>query len=234
LLVEPSSSELVQMPVADPSSSRLLRAAKLELGPDGTLRGDVEETRTGALATFIRSRMLRSPLADRSKVLEGFLSSFLTSFQLTKAAVGNLDDPDADLILHYSFEAPNYAKSAGPLLLLRSRVLGEKSSDIMEKPRHYSVDFGYVATEVDNIEIRLPDGYVVDELPRPTKAQFAFAEYFSQIQQSSRTVRYNRQFRVKQLSVDTPGFEDLKRLYRQIASDEDANVVLKRTGTDTR
>jgi hypothetical protein len=229
LLVNPPNSELVQLPVSEPSANKLVRSGKLELGADGTLRGEVNETRSGAQAIAIRTRLQRAAASDRSKVLEGFLSNFLTQYRLTGASVGNLDDPDLDLILHYTFEASNYAKVAGPLLLLRPRVLGEKSDDVMEKPRHYPVEFAYASTESDTFEIRLPEGYIVDELPPPMKAQFGFADYSSQIEQKGQTLRYARQYSVKDVSVDEPKFADLKRLYRQIAADERANAVLKRS-----
>ena len=229
LLVNAPNSELVQLPVSDPSANKLVRFGKLELAADGTLRGEISETRTGALAAAIRTRLQHAALADRSKVLEGFLSTFLAQYRLTAASVGNLDDADADLILHYTFEASNYAKVAGPLLLVRPRVLGEKSDDVMEKPRHYPVEFAYASSEADTFEIRLPEGYVVDELPPPMKAQFDFADYSSQIEQTGQTLRYVRQYRVKDVSVEEPKFGDLKRLYRQIAADERANAVLKRS-----
>ena len=74
----------------------------------------------------------------------------------------------------YRFSARNYAKPMGSLLLVRPRVLGVKSDDVMEgKERKYPVELGGTTLESDLYDISLPPGYVVDELPSPVNSSFA-------------------------------------------------------------
>src|SRR5207249_11308314 len=109
------------------------------------------------------------------------LSHSLSAFQLNKAAYSNLNQVDRPFGYQYSLVAQNYAKTAGNLLLVRPRVLGSNSSDLLEKkePRMFPVEFDGPAKNMDTIEITLPAGYEVDDLPPPVNADYSFASYHS-------------------------------------------------------
>jgi hypothetical protein len=53
---------------------------------------------------------------------------------------------------NYTLEAPNYAKAAGDLLLVRPRVLGSKSSGLLEtkEARQYPVEFEFYRVIADD------------------------------------------------------------------------------------
>jgi hypothetical protein len=124
---------------------------------------------------------------------------------------------------------PGYAKPAEDLLLVRPRVLGEKSSDILEKkePREYPVEFEGPRRDTDEIEITVPEGYQLDELPPPADAEFSFGSYHSKTVADGNVIRYTRTLELKELSVPVSHVEDLKKFYRVIASDERNTAVLK-------
>jgi len=94
----------------------------------------------------------------------------------------------------------------------------------------YPVEFEGPEKNTDNIEITLPAGYEVDDLPPPTNADYSFASYHSKTEVSGNTLKYTRTFEVKELSVPLNKVEDLKKLYRIIAGDERATAVLKPAG----
>ena len=129
----------------------------------------------------------------------------------------------------YSFEAANYAKNAGSLLLVRPRVIGSKSSALLEtrEARNFSIEFECPAQDTDTFEITLLPGYKVDDLPPPVDVDFSFASYHSKTAVSGNAIRYGRTFEVKELSVPVSKAEELKKFYRIIASDERNTVVLK-------
>jgi hypothetical protein len=113
--------------------------------------------------------------------------------------------------------------------LVRPRFIGNKSSDLLEtkEPRKYPVEFEGPSRDTDTFEITLPAGYEVDDLPPPVNADYSFASYHSKTEVSGNTLKYTRTFEVKELSVPLGKVEDLKKLYRIIASDERNTAVLK-------
>ena len=230
LLVAGDGGELVGLPLQPPPTNRLYRVGKLTLSPAGTLSGDVQEVRWGAPAASRRSQFLNAKGEDRQKVLESFLTAFLGGFLLTQATAENLERFDETLVLHYGFTANNYAKRAGNLMMVRPRVLGQKSSDVMEgKERKYPVEFDALSLETDMFEITLPPGYKLDELPPPVEVDYGFAAYRSKVELDGSVLRYQREYQVKEVKVPTERLADLKKFYRQIAADERASAVLQRT-----
>jgi len=230
LLVGPDAGELVKLPELPPEMNGIRRMAKLALSPAGTMTGDVQEVRVGDRA-WAQRWALRTVTkdSDRIKPIETLLSHSLANFQITKATVGNLQRPDLPFVYNYSVVTQNYAKTAGNLLLVRPRFVGNKSSDLLEtkEPRKYPVEFEGPSQDIDTFEITLPAGYEVDDLPPPVNADYSFASYHSKTEVSGSTLKYTRTFEIKELSVPVSKVDDLKKLYRIIAGDERNTAVLK-------
>lgn len=231
LILTENGGDLQKLALLPPETNKLIRTAKLELTPEGTLSGTVEEVRAGSFASGTRARLLEQKADDRAKVLESFLGGFLGSFRLTKASVANLEDNSRELILNYSFVATGYAKNAGPLLLVKPRVLGEKSDDVLEtgKERKYPVEFDDASVQRDIYEITVPNGYEADELPDPLQIKLDFAEYSSKTELTANTLKYSREFIQRQVFVPLEGIPNLRKFYRQISAEERSSAVLKKS-----
>jgi hypothetical protein len=89
------------------------------------------------------------------------------------------------------------------------------------------VEFYEPRRDADSYEIALPAGYVVDDLPPPVDADYSFASYHSKTETKGNAIVYTRSFEVKELSVPVAKLDELKTLYRIIASDERNTAVLK-------
>jgi hypothetical protein len=230
LLVTSDGGELVELPRQPPAMNGIQRTGILTLDPMGTLSGEVSETRVGDRAWSERMR-LRSVTksADRIKPIEDLLAGSLSLFTISKATIENLNLTDLPFGFHYTFQAQNYAKNAGGLLLVRPRVLGVKSSGILEtkEPRRFAIEFEGPSRDTDTFEIAIPAGYVVDDVPPPVDADYSFASYHAKTEVKDNRIHYSRTLEVKELSVPVARADELKRFYRIVASDERNTVVLK-------
>ena len=229
LIAADQGGELVKLPLLPPDSNKLVRRAKFQLNADGSLIGSVDEMRYGSEATSEREQLLATPGADRAKILESFLGSFLAGFHLTQASVSNLEKPGESLGLHYQFDADHYAKSAGNLLMLHPRVLGEKVSGLVDATeRNFPVEFEEASLQTDDFEITLPPGYVVDDTPAPMDAESPFATYASQVKVDGQTIHYTRTYQVKAVVVPVEQLNTLRGFDQRVLADERSNVVLRR------
>jgi transglutaminase-like putative cysteine protease len=235
MLVTPDGGELLALPQLSTDSNGIERTAKMTLDDTGTLRGDVHEIRFGDRASSQRYT-LRSTTqdTDRIKPVESVAGASFSTFQILKATVANLRVADRPFEWNYTLEVPNYAKAAGDLLLVRPRVLGSKSSGLLEtkEARRYPVEFEGPERDTDVFEIELPAGYQLDELPPPINLDDGFASYQSKSEIVGRTLRYTRTFEIKNLSVPASEAEKLRKFYRVIADDERNSAVLKRVSHD--
>ena len=233
LLVTPGGGELVELPQQPSAMNSIQRVGKLTLDVNGMLQGDVKEVRLGDQAWSERWR-LRSVTnnTDRIKPIESLLAGSLSSFQITRASLVNVDHTDQPFGFNYTFESGNYAKLAGNLLLVRPRVLGSKSSGILEtkEPRKFPLEFDGPSRDTDSFDIALPPGYEVDELPTPVDVEYSFGSYHSKTEASGQILHYTRTLEIKELSVPVSKMDELKKFYRMIATDERNTAVLKPVG----
>ena len=230
LLVTGDGGELIHLPVSPPELNGVKRTAKFTLLPDGSLQGEVEEDRYGFHAMLQRAYLQNETQGNRKKIIEHFLGTAIGNFQINSFEVINADDIDKDLILRYKFTADHYAKTAGSLLLVRPRVVGEKADYVdPSKPRHYAYELEAPFADTDTVEIILPEGFKVDELPDPTKADFPFGRYVSKTETTGNVLKYTREYKMTTTVVPLDRIDQLKRLFSDIATDEKSMAVLKRS-----
>ena len=228
-MITPDSGKLFLLPMLPPATNRLLRTATLTFGPTGNLSGEVNELRWGAPADDSRAQFVGSSPSDREKVVEKFLGAFLNNFTLTSASIGNLEKYDENFILHYQFVVEGYAKTAGNLLILRPRVVGEKGSNILAgKSRKYPIEFGGTTLQSDVFDITLPAGYVVDELPQPVDAKCDYASYKSNVEVKDNVLHYKRTYEIKGVVVPTEKLPEVRDFFHQVAAAEKSSAVLRR------
>ena len=150
------------------------------------------------------------------------------SWAMPEGRLEQADQPSEDLLLDYKFSAPQYAQARGPLMLVRPRVVDEKSSYVEHKPRRYPIELPGTTRQTDLYEIDLPKDYQVDDIPNPAKIDVGFASYQSKIETDGSKLRYWREYIVRDLSVPPEKFADWVKLQGEIGADENAAVVLKK------
>jgi transglutaminase-like putative cysteine protease len=230
LLVTPQGGELLSLPALPLSVTGINRHGNLTVDIRGVLQGSVQEVREGDSAMRQRySLRAVEKDADRIKPVESLMAHSLSTFQITKASITNLKQRDLPFKFDWTFYSQDYAKTAGNLLLLRPRVVGTKADDILEtkEPRKYPVEFEGPRRDTDSFVIKIPVGYVVDDLPPPTDVDFSFGSYHSKTEAVGDTILYTRTFEIRELSVPVSKADDLKKFYRIIATDERNTAVLK-------
>ncbi len=227
-----ADSQVLQMPVLPPDASGLLRKGSFKLTADGSLAGDVAEVFTGDDATNERWFIKDNDATQMHEKLEKGLGADLPGvafkgFEFHKA--GELDQP-LDLDLHLS--ASGYAHAAGPLLLMRPRVIGSHAHivpDVMEgKARTYPIELGHPGRWRDSYDITLPEGYTVDETPNPVEIDVDFASFKSSVSAQGNQLHYESEYVVRQVEIPAAKAADFRRLESAILSGEKGTAVLKK------
>jgi len=230
LLVTPEGGELTELPEQPPAMNGIERTGKFTLDSTGMLKGEVTESRLGDRAAAERWRLQSvTKSSDQIKPIEELLAGSLSRFYIKQASIQNLHLSNQPFGFHYAFEADDYAKNAGGLLLVRPRVLGVKTSGFLEtrEPRRFPIEFEGPVRDSDTFDITIPAGYVVDDVPPAVDADYGFASYHAKTEVHGNVVHYSRTWEIKELSVPVARADDLRKLYRIIAGDERNTVVLK-------
>jgi hypothetical protein len=231
LLVAPDGGRVVLLPLQAPATNRLLRTATFTLSPNGRLDGQVHELRYGGPAAASREEFVDATTSDRAKIFERMLGSYLNNFTLTGANIGNLDKYNESLILNYNFTENDYAKSAGDLLILRPRVMARRGGVAMfdgKKIRKYPIQFDETSLSSDILDITLPKGYVVDELPPAVDAHCDYASYKSTVEVKDNVMHYVRTYEIKGITVPTDKLPEVRDFFHQVQTAETSSAVLRK------
>ncbi|GAC1358523.1 MAG: hypothetical protein NVSMB3_05580 [Acidobacteriaceae bacterium] len=228
VLIEGAESQIVRLPVLAPELNTVRRSASFRLQPDGSLQGTVIEKRFGDLSERRRELSLSGNARQQSDFLDRLLAQDFPNFSLANVSTENAAALNKELTTSFAISANGFARSMGPLLMLRPRVLGTDDLHPDREPRVVPIDLSETLEASDDFDIELPAGYVVDELPDPVSLDVGFASYQSSSRLEKNVLHYKRIYTVRQVSLPADRYPDLQRLAGAIAADEQSNAVLRK------
>ncbi|HEY2467012.1 MAG TPA: DUF3857 domain-containing protein [Terracidiphilus sp.] len=222
------ASQVIALPILPPEANGTVRKGEFTLAADGTLTGLVDTNHSGPEGADLRMLLKYSDEKERRESVETSVShdvpgAVLDSFQFVQPP-----DLDKPLELHYKLTAAQYAHQAGPLLLVRPRVVGSDAIPFNTKPRTVPIDLSATGRWRDSFDIKLPTGYVVDETPDPVNVDLDFASYHSTIVAKGDDLHYERELVVRQVQIPATRADDFRKLEGAILMDEKGTAVLKK------
>jgi len=228
ILATGPSSQLIALPVLDPDANGTEQKGTFALSADGNLTGTVDTSHSGPEGADLRLFLKYSDAKERREYWEKRVGRYLPgvildSFQFVEPS--SLAKP---LEFHYQVTVPQYAHQAGPLLLVRPRVVGEDSVQFDDKPRTVPIDLTATGRWHDSFDIALPPGYVVDETPDPVDMDMDFASYHAATTAKGNVLHYERNYVVRQVEIPAGRAADFRKLESAILSDEKGTAVLKK------
>lgn len=227
-LVAGDSSQVIALPVLGPEANGTVQAGKFSLQPDGTLSGSVDSSHIGPEGADLRMYVKYTDDKERREAWETHVAhqvpgATLDMFQYVQPA--ELDKP---IEFHYKLTAHQYAHQAGPLLLVRARVVGSDALPFDDKPRTVPIDLSATGKWHDSFDISVPDDYVVDETPDPIDVDMDFASYKSAVTVKGNLIHYERDYVVRQVEIPPAKAADFRKFESAILYDEKGTVVLRK------
>ncbi len=228
LLSAGNASQLIALPVLGPDANGTERKGSFTLALDGTLSGSVDDSHSGPDGADLRTFLKYTDAKEQHEYWENRIAGdlpgvVLTSFQFVQPQA--LDKP---LEFHYKFTTGQYAHQAGPLLLVRPRVVGSDALPFNDKPRTVAIDLGATGRWRDSYDIALQPGYVVDETPDPVDIDTDFASYHSAVTAKPGDLHYEREYVVRQVEIPVTEAAAFRKLESAILADERGTAVLKK------
>jgi 1-acyl-sn-glycerol-3-phosphate acyltransferase len=223
-----AASQIIALPVLDPDANGTELKGAFTLAPDGTLTGSIDSSSIGPKGAGLRQFLKYTDEKERREYWEKYVAASLPGvtldvFQFVQPAA--LDKP---LEFHYKVTARSYSHQAGPLLLVRPRVIGSYAEAFDDKPRVYPIDLDATGRWHASFDITIPPGYVVDETPDPISLDLDFASYHSSVTAKGNLLHYEREYVVRQVEIPPAKAADFRHLESVILSDEKNAAVLKK------
>lgn len=223
-----TDSGLIALPVLAAEANGTERTGTFTLSADGTLAGSVETLHRGPVGGELRRLIKETDEKQRHDILEHSLGEQVPGVTLESYKFIEPEHFDQPIELDYKVTARQYGRAMGALFLVRPRVVGELAAGFDNKPRTLPIELEQSGHWHEVISIALPEGFAVDELPDGAHVEMDFAAYKSSYTVEGRTLKYERDYTVKQVHLPAERAGDFRRLESAIVADERATAVLKK------
>jgi len=228
ILAAGPASQVIALPVLPPNTNGKDRKGTFTLAADGALSGTVDTSSIGSMGAYLRQSLKETTEKEQREELEKSVAQDLPGVVLDSFVYDQPSDLAKPLELQYKVTVPQYAHQAGPLLLVRPRVVGDDAVPFDGKPRSVPIDLTATGDWRDSFDIALPAGYVVDETPDPVDVDTDFASYHSATTAKGNVLHYERDYVVKQVEIPPEKAADFRKLESAILFDEKGAAVLKK------
>lgn len=205
------------------------RIARMELGEDGSLKGQLTVEFRGEEALEHRLDALDSDEASRKKDLEDEVEGWLPNGAVVKLSTvtgwNSLSEP---LLAHFSVDIPAYASAAGKRLLIPSLLFQARQKDAFKHAeRKYPVYFPYAFSELDRLEIKLPDGSAPESIPPKQDLKLDYARYQSVSRCDGKYLVSERALGFNAIYVQLANYAELKDFMANVQASDEQQAVMK-------
>lgn len=208
------------------SRSRSMYAADLVVDPKGELKVNLKVERTGYFARESRKQFatkgepeyVKAVVASRPWTVEK--SEFLNVKEVA----------DAFKEIHQVTISDNVNGGNDVIYLSPFLDMQEKENPFKSETRQYPVDFGSPIEKLYQCKIIIPDGYVVDDIPKPAIVKLGdnAAKYVYACVQAGNTLSLTSQFVINNSMFPQTEYTDLREFYNLVVAKQSEQIVLKK------
>ena len=206
--------------------SKTVATLTLKLLPDGRLTGDMAFDYSGYPAFERRKKMAKLGQEDYLKEFKG-----PRDWDIENSEFQNLENLDQSFQEKFAIEMSNQVSRAGDVFYINPFLVLHKADNPFKiDKREYPVDFGYPHDEVYMVQIEIPDGYEVDELPQSKVLMLpqGTSRYLYNISQLENKLTLTSSFSVNKSLFSQLEYPDLREFFNQVVAKQAEQIVLKK------
>lgn len=176
LLIDEDGGHVVTTPSYKAADNLQLRKINAVINEEGTLNANIITHFTGIQQEPVHGLMYEATEEQRKKYLNNSLSLPTYSvdkfeYKETKSNIPAIDE-------WLSVTSPNYAGITGKRLFITPNFFNRSGNRLSADPqRKYDIQFNAAFIDVDTIQIKLPEGYTVEALPKPVSLKTTYGSY---------------------------------------------------------
>jgi hypothetical protein len=218
----------MKMPVTPSDFNAWSRETEIDLSTDGSIKGIIRERATGQESRAARNMLRSLSNDDFNKSIERWLSRGATAAKLTKLTPKDRQR-DAAFDMDVEFTAPAYGQVMQDRLLVFKPAIASRTNSIYltEKIRKHPVMLESNSF-TEKATIKLPVGFVVDEVPDPVSLQTAFGKYSTSYEVKEGKLIFIRSLTMNRSTVGVERYKEVRDFFTSMLNAEQAPVVLIR------
>lgn len=236
LISDPKAPVFEQTPVSPPGRTLTKRTANFELSEDGTLEGSVEVVMSGHTASSRKYRLTPKTEGERLEEIKEEISSRFDTAEVSDLEVEHVTDVELPLTYRYRVSIPGYAQRTGKrIFLIPSYFERNYQPRFRTSERKYPIVFRHAWEDSDEVKIRLPEGYVLDNADAPAPIKLGDVGYYESAmrvvdEDGAPTLLLKRGFSFGQkgaLAFPVEAYPHIKQAFDLISNSDNHAITLK-------
>jgi hypothetical protein len=180
---------------------------------------------------YYESAELRSKIKEKGKeeFLKGIKKDFGSMIEISNPVIDSLNNPEYVLGIKYDFDIKDEKED----IIYLNPMFGEgyKENPFKSATRFYPVEMPYAMDEIYNLQLEVPQGYVVDELPEQIIVKFNEKEegiFEYRISRSGNNISLRSRITFKRSTFVPAEYEDLREFFSLIVKKHNEQIVFKK------
>ena len=218
----------VTAPAASYDKATVRRNAEMVLDGGGNLTGTITVKFEGGDALEHRLDELDADDAGKKKDLEDELQGWLPTGAIIKLAKAEgWATSEEPLTATFTVEMPGYASTVGKRFLLPAYLFQARQMDAFKHvERKFPVYFPYAFGEIDRVNIKLPDGYTLENVPQAQTARLSYAGYQNLAQFDGKQLVTQRVLQVNGIFFKVELYPEVKDFFGKVQAGDEQQAVL--------
>ena len=213
------------VPLGNGNQSKTVTQVKLNLSENGTFDGDLIISTKGYPDISRRKSLYKS---GKEEYIKEFDETIL-DWKIDSASFENEDNVYSPLI--GKFHISNKDSEDSDIIYLNPLVVYQfDENPFKEEERIMPIDFAYNTNDNYVLELNIPEGYVVDELPKPVVYQLPGKAAMYQFSASSigQKVSIINNLKISKLIYDREEYESIKKFFELMLDKQSEQIVIKK------
>lgn len=228
LVAAGEAGDLVKMPVTPPEANRMERTIEAVLDADGSLKATVNERSFGQAAVEERRLFKRAARPQYQKQIERWITQTAPAASVLKAEPAD-SLQSGQFALDVEFNSLGYAKNMrDKLLVFKPAIVSRRSSVFLTSAKRTHPVVLEAEAYKETVKIKLPEGFVVDELPDAAELNQPFGNYAVTYEVKDGYLIFKRSLVLKPTVIPVEQYSAVRNFFGLIIGAEQAPVVLAR------
>jgi len=225
LVINQDTPQFIDIPKPKTVSMVYAKTIEAELNEEGTL----------TVKAFIRYEGFRNMIYRNKLATSEHEKDFIKHQVINRIQNVNLDTFEIDegvektdpLLIKVEFSVESFAEVAGDKIYFSPVLFHRLRENIFQlENRTYPIDYNYPRMDEEEINIKLPEGYMVDELPEPLELGIDGQQFERHVTIHDKSLTYKRRLYVNKTFFSPKEYKRLKEFYSFIVQSDQDQVVL--------
>jgi hypothetical protein len=226
LIVSRDAGALLRMPATPPEANLLERQADVLLAPDGSISANVHERTAGQSAVYQRGEFRNMGRVEYVKMIEGWITRGANGARVSKVEPSD-NIADGRFVLDVNFTAEAYGQlMQGRLLVFKPAIVSRRESLFLTASDRKQPVVLRANAYTETVNVKLPSGFQVDELPDPVKLEASFGSYATSYVVKDDQLVFKRTLIVRRATIPAAEYSKVRGFYERIRAAEQSPVVL--------